>query len=128
MRLLFKLSGAALFMLSVMWLISNYKLFDLVNKGKLVKMLILEKPRTCLGTRTKYNMKLTFQGQVFIKQVASSICDQYQTGDSIEMRYSNGINQVLYPEESFTTDYVLGTLLACSGVMLTVYGYKKKDL
>jgi hypothetical protein len=121
-----KILGVLVFIFSIIWLIKNHKIFNLENNGTLVYMKIIEKPQTCLGTRAKYNMKLDYNGEIFVKQVASSICDQYQVGDRIQMKYLRGYNQVLYPKENFTVDYGIGILFALSGVSLVIYGFVKK--
>jgi hypothetical protein len=123
MKLFYLISGVLVLTFSTFWLFANLKLFDLEKSGTIVKMKIIDKPRTCPGTRAKYNMKVEYNGKVFIKEIASSVCEQYQVGDYIEMKYLKGEDQILYPHESFTFQFVEGVIFALLSVALIIYSF-----
>jgi hypothetical protein len=109
---------------SILWLFKNYHLFDVEKKGILVEMRIIDKPQVCVGTQAKYNMKVQYNGRVFIKQIASSVCESYHIGDLIKMKYLEGDDQILYPQENVSLDFIAALIIALLAGILVIYSFK----
>jgi hypothetical protein len=126
MKLFYLISGALILIFSVVSSFTEYKLFDVEKNGVIVKMKIIEKPKDCIGTTAKYHMKVEYDGKIFSKEIASSICDSYKTGDYIAMRYLKNVDEILYPNESITWDYIMILLFFLFSIYLIVKGVRYK--
>lgn len=98
---------------------------DVLNSGKLVMMEIIDKPGSCIGTRAKWGMKVKYQDKVFSKQISSSFCEAHTIGDMIEVRYLEGEDRIVLPEENMTLKFISSVILIAFGIYVILLGRKK---
>ena len=99
------------------------------ENGKIVKMKIIEKPSSCLGTKVKWFMKVEYQGKIFPKQIGGNYCENHSIGDLVEIRYLEDSNIILIPSESVWGDIYAGIGLSLIGLLSIIYyGFIKKNL
>lgn len=51
----------------------NMKNLEVERTGTLVEMKIIEMPKSCLGTKTKHYVTLSYNGEKFVKRVGGGI-------------------------------------------------------
>jgi len=96
------------------------------RKGKLVEMRIVDKPGSCLGTKVKWFMKVEYQGIVYSKQIGGAYCEAHNIGDMVQIKYLQGQQRVLLPDESMMGEIYTGFLLSIFGLLLIIYGIGKR--
>jgi hypothetical protein len=121
------LTGVFFLALSTAWMLGNRNMLDIEKNGTIVRMRIIRKPNNCIGTRAKYYMKVSYNGQVFWKSISPTICGQYKVGDDIYMRYLSGSKDILYPNESVSAQYIFAVVVAFIGLAIMVYGVLSKS-
>ncbi len=105
MRLFLILGSIFFIFMFVNGLIQTQKEIDVFNKGELVKMRIDEIPGSCLGTKNKYHMKVSFEGKNFLKRISGDFCENHNIGDVLELKYLSGSDITLFPNENPNTGY-----------------------
>jgi hypothetical protein len=101
---------------------------EVEKNGKLVKMRIIEKPGSCLGTKVKWSMKVEYQGNIFPKQIGGNYCEEHSIGDMVEIRYLEGSDIILLPNESVWADIYSGIAISLIGLFAVIYyGFIKKN-
>jgi hypothetical protein len=111
------------------WFLYKEKLRELrvEEQGKIVKMKIVKKPVSCLGTKVKWHMKVEYEGQTFDKQIAGDYCENHNIGDIVEIKYLENSNIILLPFESVWQDIYAGIALSLAGLIAIIYyGFIKK--
>jgi len=101
----------------------NYKLKELKveQKGELVKMRIVEKPISCLGTKAKWFMKVEYKGVVRSIQISGNYCEEHEAGDYVDIRYLEGGDIILLPSYSTKTQFISIAALSFFGLFVLVY-------
>lgn len=89
-------------------------------------MEIVEKPEACLGTRAKWMMKVKYGDLTFIKQISSSYCESHSVGDAIEVKYLEGYDQIVIPDENITIKFISSGVLMIFGLYVIYLGLKSK--
>lgn len=97
-----------------------------LREGKLVKMEIIEKPSSCLGTKVKWMMKLKFENYVFSKQISGVYCEGHRLGEIVEMRYLKGSEKILFPKEGVTMEFISSVIIGLLGLGLLLNSLLRK--
>lgn len=113
-----------LFILFWMW--GNKDLFDVEHPGKIVVMKIIDKPASCNTTKVEHYMKVRYRGQTFSTQIPGSVCEHYQVGDTISMRFLPGNNNILFPHESVEFQYKGAIVFAIISLLIIIYSFFPK--
>jgi hypothetical protein len=69
---------------------------------------------SCIGTKSKYSMKVKYQNKIFLKPIGGNYCEKHRVGDKIKMKYLEGQDSILFPYESVTSQIVSSFILALS--------------
>lgn len=99
--------------------------YNTQKNGKLVTATITHIP-ICSGTRVKYFMKFTYDGQEFDKRVSCGFADTHKVGETIELRHTDGTDIFLFEKENKETEFVSTGLLAILGIAFVVIGVRRK--
>ncbi|RAJ06722.1 hypothetical protein LX64_01849 [Chitinophaga skermanii] len=108
-------AGLILFIGSLLLIGANMKVFEIAQDGKIVKMVLIEKPPICLGTKP-YVVTFSYEGQNYNKQVRGTFCEDYKIGDIFDMKMLPGEDTVLWINETGVSNLVAGICLALFGV------------
>ena len=76
------------------------------QKGKWIKAEIIEMPKSCLGTKAKWFMRVRFQERVVSKQIPGGYCGSHNIGDQIMVKYLDGMDRILPLDDSFMFEYI----------------------
>lgn len=118
-------AGIFFFIGSIALVAANYKTLNIERKGRIVEMQIMKVPKSCLGTRIKHFVTLSYKGEEFIKRVGGSFCDEHNPGEFISVKYLEGHDEVLFPGETVKSNLISFVVLGVLGVSMIIY-YKKK--
>ena len=99
--------------------------YNTQKNGKLVTATITHIP-ICSGTKFKYFMKFTYDGQEFSKRVGCGFADNHKVGETIELRHTHGTDIFLFEKENKETEFVSTGLLAILGIASVVIGARRK--
>ncbi|WP_316839140.1 hypothetical protein [Pedobacter gandavensis] len=122
MKITSLLIGMILMIGSVFFIKAEFNSLEVLKKGKIVKMEIIDKPALCLGTKIKWMVKLKFQDKIFPKQVSGAFCEEYAVGQEVEMRYLDGSDIVLFPKEGVLGEFIASGLIGLAGLGLLLKG------
>jgi hypothetical protein len=99
--------------------------YNTQKNGKLVTATITHIP-ICSGTKVKYFMKFTYDGQEFDKRVGCGFADTHKVGETIELKHTDGTDIFLFEKEKKETEFVSTGLLAILGIAFVVIGARRK--
>lgn len=116
MKRIYLLTGVILAIGSVFFIKGEFNRLEVLKKGQIVKMEILDKPASCLGTKVKWMMKLKFKDKILSKQVSGAYCEEHFIGQKVEMRYLNGSEIVLFPKEGVTVEFISSCIIGLIGL------------
>lgn len=119
------LGGIILFIGSILLIVSNYDDLNIERKGTIVKMRIEQLPKSCMGTKFKHFMTLSYMGDKFIKRIGAGFCDDHKVGELINMKFLEGSSEVLFPDESVFTNFLASGLLGLLGIGIFLSQIKK---
>lgn len=63
------IAGIIIFIFPLFFIKSVFRQIEVYEKGKIVKMKIVEKPASCLGTKVKWFMKVEYKGNIYSTQI-----------------------------------------------------------
>jgi hypothetical protein len=69
-------------------------------------------------------MKVSYDGKILSKQIGANSCDEHKVGDFISMKYLDGEDQILFPDESIIGNAVSLILLLLFGAFIVFYALK----
>lgn len=100
-----------------------FKLHDITvaKNGEIISMKIEKLPESCLGTKAKYFMTLSYQGTKYIKQIGANYCDHHYVGEMVQMKYLEGYTLVLFPSETGKTNLYSLLAIAVFGIGTIIY-------
>lgn len=124
MKLIFW-GGLLLFCGSIALLISNYDSIKVQRSGHIVKMRIEKLPNSCLGTKVKHFVTLSYNSEAYIKRIGGKFCEEHSIGELIDMKVLEGSTIVLFPQESVLRNLVSFGILGLLGLVMIISQWKK---
>lgn len=99
------------------------------SNGKLVKMQILDIPGSCLGTKNQYHMRVSYKEKTFLKRISVNFCENHNVGDIVELKYLQGSEIILFPNENPNSGYYSIAFFGLFGFgILFWYGILRKPV
>jgi hypothetical protein len=100
------------------------------SKGEIVRMAIIALPSNCetTGPRQSVYMQVSYLNKIYHKKIPTDYCQQHKIGDSVALKYLSTIDEVVFPEEKFTSDIVATSTLLVAALLLlllTITGIAK---
>lgn len=114
--------GVIIIGLSIAFIQDDFINLKVKNSGKIVDVEIIEKPSSCLGTKAKWFMKVKYQGKILGKQIPSKFCEEHLIGDIIQVRYLNGEDRILLPEEGVGLEFISSGVFILLGLYVISRG------
>ncbi|MFT3822571.1 MAG: hypothetical protein QM731_01575 [Chitinophagaceae bacterium] len=118
--------GIALFIGSILLIMSNYGNLNVERNGIIVKMRIEQLPESCLGTKIKHFAKLNYEGKTYIKRIGGKFCDDHNVGEQIEVKFLKGYSIILFPDETVVLNLVAFSALGITGLGMVLWQRGKK--
>lgn len=116
------LLGIVIIGLSIAFIQDDFINLKVKNKGKIVSMEIIEKPKSCLGTKAKWFMKVKYQNKILTKQIPSIFCEEHAVGDIIDVRYLEGEDRIILPEEGVSLGFIASGFFILVGLYVIYLG------
>lgn len=121
----FIFAGIVFFVSSVLLIPSTYEEFKVDRNGVVVKMRIEQLPKICIGARVRYNVKYSYQGIFYNKSTRGDFCQRHYVGEMIDMKYLNGSEIILRPNESAMISFISLAVLGLGGLIISILQWKK---
>lgn len=118
--------GMILFVGGLILMATNYKNLKIQQSGSIVTMRIEKLPASCLGTKTNHSVTLSYEGELFTKKIGGMFCEEHHVGEFIEMKYLDGQNIVMFPDESVYSNLIAFGLLSLIGLVFVFLPSNKK--
>ncbi|MCC7514187.1 MAG: hypothetical protein IT212_05805 [Bacteroidia bacterium] len=118
--------GIVILLGSLFFLKAKWDVYKVERDGQIVDMKISKLPDYCGLTKRKYYMDVTYQGEDFNKRIPVGFCDKHKIGEPIKMKYLEGQNSVLFPDEKVRGDFIAIGIFIVVGILSIFYGVLKK--
>lgn len=126
MKRLYLFSGLAIFVISAFIFIENLKVNEVHKNGNVIKARIVDKSRSCQGTKNKY-IKVFYLEKLYSIRVKKYYCERHQIGDVVDLKHLDGYARLVLPEENGNDDLLFGAVLIAIGIVLMILGIVKKQ-
>lgn len=103
------------------FLLLQFPDFKIAKNGKIVQMKITEIPGNVTSTKVKYHMTLSYKGKTFDKQIGVLTANRHSVGEMINMRYLEGNDKILFPQETGMLQFASGIFIALLGVFAIIF-------
>ena len=124
---LFAFAGILFFIGSLIVIASNFALIKIEKEGEFVLMKIEKLPASCVGTKVNHYVTLSYEGQIFIKETGGMFCYEHHVGELIKMKYLEGCNEPLFPNESVISNLIAILLVGLVGLIIFIKEVFKKE-
>lgn len=124
MKIFYKISGIVFIIGCLFFLKYNYKELEAYHNGYVIEATVVYVP-DCFTTKKHYNIKFTYNGKTFAKEIGVLTCKELNEGDTIKLKTNQGNSVFLYERENPYNDMVSFILLFLFGVFLIFMGFKK---
>lgn len=120
MKLLFG-SGLLLFIACFLFMVTNFEDLKVARNGAIVYMRIEQLPTSCLGTRIKHFMTVSYNSKRYIKKIGGKYCEEHRIGEVVGMKFLEGSELVLFPNESGISNLIALIISGLIGMSLMIY-------
>jgi hypothetical protein len=105
------------------WLLYKEKMKELSveEKGRIVKMRIIEIPISWFGGTTRQFMDVEYEGVIYSKRIGRNYCVEHKVGDLVDIKYLENIDFVLLPTQSVWGDIYAGIGMSLFGLVCIIY-------
>ncbi|MEZ2443384.1 hypothetical protein AB6805_16790 [Chitinophaga sp. RCC_12] len=118
--------GLVLFTASLLLMLPNFEDLKVARNGALVNMRIEKLPTSCLGTRIKHFMTVSYNSKLYTKRIGGKYCEEHHVGEVVQMKFLAGSTLVLFPNESGMSNLIALIILGLSGLALMIYWQIKR--
>lgn len=118
-------AGLIMFAGSIILLVENYDIVEIDKKGSIVKMRIEKLPGSCIGSKVRYFVTYSYNGELYEKATRGSYCQDHYVGELVDMKYLEGNKRILHPRESSTMELMLIAGLALIGLTISITQWLK---
>lgn len=124
MKFLF-VAGIVIFIGSIILIFTNYDTLNVERNGEVVKMRIEQLPKTCIGSKVRYFVTYSYEGEMYDKATRGNFCEKHYVGELIDMKFLEGSNTILRPDESAMLNLLSFAALGLLGAGISISQWKK---
>ena len=129
MRFILIIGGIFFIYLFVIGINKTNKELETYTNGVLVEMKITEILGACIGTKSKNHMKVSYEGNTFIKKIPSDYCNDHFIGELVVLKYKKGSDVILLPNENPYFDLFSSIAFGILGLLIIIwFGLLKKSV
>lgn len=122
------LLGFIIVFISLFFLKGKWQLYKVEREGAIITMQIKKLPKNCGFTKGKYYADFSNQGTVYNKRIPVGFCGKHKVGDNIEMKYLEGEESILFPNEKVKGDFIAIGIFILVGLVSIIFGiFNKKS-
>lgn len=107
---------------ALFFLKAKLSVYKVEQNGNIVEMEIIKLPDYCGVTKRKYYMDVSYQGVIFNKRIPVGYCDEHKIGELIKMKYLEGQESILFPNERVIGDFIAIGIFIAVGILSIFYG------
>jgi hypothetical protein len=90
--------------------------------GVEVEMTIQSIPGSCMGTKNKYLMRVSYKNKIYDKAIGGNFCETHKKGDKVVMKYLQNSDNIMFPNETKTFEFISCFLLVVLGIFILLFG------
>lgn len=124
MKFLF-VAGIVLFIGGVILIFKNLDSLNVERNGKVVKMRIEQLPKSCIGSKVRYFVTYSYEGEIYDKATRGDFCERHSIGELIDMKYLEGSQVILTPNESVMMNLLSFGALGLLGIGISISQWRK---
>ena len=83
------LLGLVVICISIAFIQDDFINLKVKNNGKIVSMEIIDKPRSCLGTKANWLMKVKYHNKILTKKISFTFCEEHADRKSTRLNSSH---------------------------------------
>lgn len=121
------LLGLVVICISIAFIQDDFINLKIKNNGKIVSMEIIDKPRSCLGTKANWFMKVKYHNKILTKKIPGTFCEEHAVGDIIDVRYLEGEDRILLPDEGVRLGFIGSGFFIIVGLYVLYHGLVNKS-
>jgi len=125
MKFLF-FAGIVFFIGSLFLIPDSYKEYNVERYGQVVKMRIEKLPASCIGSKVTYFVTFSYNGKLYDKRTRGNFCDKHHVGELMELKMLEGVDRVLWPNESGLLELISIIALGLFGLGVSIATQVKK--
>lgn len=95
------------------------------KEGRIVEMEIVRLPPSCGGRKLTYFVDFRFEENIFSRSFKGGFCQRHRVGEKMQMKLFDGIEYILFPDESVTIEFFALFGLAIVSIYCFVVHAKK---
>lgn len=114
-----------MFIIASVLVVTNSQSLQVQKRGKLVKMKIEKMPSSCVGSKVRYYVTYSYDGKLYDKATRGDFCEKHSVGEFIDMKFLEGSDIILRPEESAVMNSISAVILALIGIGISVSQWRK---
>lgn len=118
-------AGIVIFIGSIILIFTNYDTLNVERNGEVVKMRIEQLPKTCIGSKVRYFVTYSYEGEMYDKATRGDFCEKHYVGELIDMKFLEGSNTILRPDESAMLNLLSFAALGLLGAGISISQWKK---
>ncbi len=124
MKTFYKISGVVFVIGCLFFLKNDMEQIETYHSGHLVNVTVVYVPN-CITTKTHYNIKSTYNGKKYAKQIGGLSCRELNEGDTIRLKTNQDNSVFLYERENPYNERFSTIILLLFGIFLIYMGFKK---
>lgn len=114
-----------MFLVSFFLIFTNFEKVIVGRKGRIVQMRIEKLPKSCIGSRVRYNVFYSYKGKLYAKMTRGDFCEKHYVGELIEMKFLEGYKTILRPGESAILQILAFGALGILGLIISISQWRK---
>ena len=124
MKFLF-VAGVVIFIGSIILMFTNYDTLNVERNGEVVKMRIEQLPKTCIGSKVRYFVTYSYEGEMYDKATRGNYCEEHYVGEQVDMKFLQGSKTILRPNESALMNLLSFAALGVLGAVISALQWRK---
>lgn len=110
---------------AIILLVANFGEVIVDKDGRIVKMRIEKLPGSCIGSKVRYFVTYSYNGELYEKATRGSYCEDHYVGELVDMKYLEGYKRILHPHESSTMKLMSFAGLSVIGLTISITQWRK---
>lgn len=124
MKTFYKIAGIGFIIGCLFFLKYNFIELETYHDGHVIQAKVIYVP-DCFTTKKHYNIKFTYNGKTYAKEIGVLSCKELNAGDTIWLKTNKDNSVFLYERENPYYDMVSFILLFLFGIFLLYMGLRK---
>jgi hypothetical protein len=122
MKYVYMLGGLFFILIPIIQIRDDIEDYRTQIYGTEVGMTIESIPGSCMGTKNKYSMRVKYLNKTYEKAIGGNFCETHRVGDNITMKYLQNSDNIMFLNETKTSEFISCFLLVVFGILILLFG------